>query len=311
MSKYERFVGILTASGIGAAVFLSSCGGKDDEKESQSTASSDPAEESPAPAEPPQRAFWNELLLHKAIREGNIGYSGNGVFQINEQTRQPEAVVLSNCGVTNIEPLRGMPLKMLDLQGCPISNIAAVEGMPLMEFFLDGTNVEDLSPLEGNTTLQKLYVDRTNVKDLEPLRKLPLQELNLSKSRVDDIAALEAMPLRMLWLTGLPVTNIMPLRNCPLESLTLHQTRVEDLRPLANHRYLMRLHIGETPVRDLTPIAGLRLTRLVFTPAGIEKGIDEIRQMPMREIGTHFDDEMKTLVPSPAFWQQYDQGAFK
>ncbi|MCB1229193.1 MAG: hypothetical protein KDN19_02940 [Verrucomicrobiae bacterium] len=255
--------------------------------------------------------FWTDVTLHRAIRAGNVGYSGNGQFQINEQG-QPEAIVLANCGVTNIDVLADMPLLMLDMQGCPISNIDAIKGMPLVELYLDKTNVEDLSALEGNTTLKKLYLNETNVEDLAPLKGLPLEELNLVGARADDITPLAGMPLRMLWLTGLPISDTSPLATTPLVSLTLHRTQVADLRPLSTMRTLQRLHVGDTPVKDLTPIARLPLTRLVFTPSTVEKGVDEVRKIPtMQQLGVEFEDDMSTLMPPPVFWAKFDAGEFK
>jgi hypothetical protein len=51
---------------------------------------------------------------------------------------------------------------------------------------------------------------------------------------------------------------------------------------------LQRLHIAETPVTDLSPLKGMRLTRLVFTPANITAGIDVAKSLPLQEIGTRF-----------------------
>ncbi|MCB1077911.1 MAG: hypothetical protein KDM64_08810, partial [Verrucomicrobiae bacterium] len=105
--------------------------------------------------------------------------------------------------------------------------------------------------------------------------------------------------------------DISPLVTTPLISLTLHQTRVENLQPLATLRTLQRLHIGETPVKDLTPIASLPLTRLVFTPSTVEKGADLIRQIPtMQQLGVEFEDDMNTLMPPAIFWERYDKGEF-
>jgi hypothetical protein len=296
---------------VTVAVFLIGCGGSSDEKAAVPEPANEPSAAAPEPKAPKRPTYWSDITLHQVIRDTNVGYSGNGQFQIDQQG-QPEAISLGSCGITSIEAFRGLPLKLLDLQGCPITDISAVEGMPLVELYLDSTNVEDLSALEGNTTLRKLYVDNTKVKDLTPIKQAPIQELNLVKSRVTNIDALEDQPLRMLWLTDLAVKDIRPLRKCPLESLTLHRTLVEDLKPLENHPYLMRLHIGEAPVRDLTPLAGLRLTRLVFTPATVEKGIDEVRTIPtMTEIGTQFEDQANTLMPPAVFWPKYDAGEFK
>ena len=55
------------------------------------------------------------------------------------------------------------------------------------------------------------------------------------------------------------------------------------------------------------------LTRLIFTPSRIKKGIDYAREMPsIREIGTAFGtpgDEGK-MHPPHIFWQMYDEGKF-
>lgn len=305
---------LLTATSLATAMLFSAC--SDSEKttpdsETAEAASPEPEKKVTPPTPAAEPTFWSEVTLHRAIRAGNVGYSGNAQFQINEQG-QPEAIVLANCGVTNIDMLSGMPLMMLDLQGCPIANIDVLEGMPLVELFLDKTNVEDLSALAGNTTLKKIYLNETNVEDLGPLKGMPLEELNIVGARVDDITALAGMPLRMLWLTGLPVSDVSPLATTPLQSVTLHRTKVEDLRPLATMRTLQRIHIGETPVKDLTPIARLPLTRLVFTPSTVEKGVDLIRQIPtMQQLGVVFEDDMSTLMAPPQFWAKYDAGEFE
>lgn len=261
------------------------------------------------PKEPTAPIVWTEVALHKALREANVGYSGNGEFRI--EGGRVLAIRLAQCGITNLEPLRGMGLMMLDLQACPVSDIGALKGMPIIELYLDGTAVEDLSPLAGMNSLKKLYIDRSNVQDLSPLKGLPIQELNAVGTRVSDISALKGMPLQMLWLTDLPVKDVSALAGSPLVSVTLHRTKVEDLAPLAQTR-IQRIHIGETPVKDLTPLAGLPLTRLVFDPVKIQKGIEGIRGITtMTQIGTKFEQDLNTLLPPAQFWPKYDAGEFK
>ena len=67
---------------------------------------------------------------------------------------------------------------------------------------------------------------------------------------------------------------------------------------------LKRLHIGQTPVSDLTPLRHLKLERLVFTPGNIKKGMDDARNMKtLTEIGTTLD----ILMPANEFWSRFDQ----
>jgi hypothetical protein len=80
---------------------------------------------------------------------------------------------------------------------------------------------------------------------------------------------------------------------------------VRDLTPLAATN-IKRLHIGETPVTDLTPIRNLELTRLIFTPGNIEKGLEAARRMEsLVELGTTFENRM----PPDVFWHLYDTGS--
>lgn len=296
------------------ALVLAGCGGekkvdKDKPVVSEKPVAAEVAEPAVESAKPVRPKFWSDVLLHAAIREVNPGYSGNGEFQIDDG--KVTAVRLAQCGVTNITPLVGMELAMLDLQACPVQNIDAVAGMPLQGLFLDSTVVEDLSPLKGNTTLQQLYVDRTNVKDLSPLKGLSISVLNLVGTRITDLSALSGMPLRQLWLTDCKISDVSALAQCPMESLTLHRTDVADLSPLSSMRALQRLHIGETPVSDVSPLEGLTLQRLVFTPSQITKGIEVLKAMPsLQKIGTAFEDDVDTTLPPAQFWQKYDADEF-
>jgi hypothetical protein len=55
----------------------------------------------------------------------------------------------------------------------------------------------------------------------------------------------------------------------------------------------------------LTPLKGMSLTRLVFTPANIKAGLDVARSLPVQEIGTKFEEASKDLMPPAAFWAQF------
>ncbi len=303
-SSTTVFTGLLSGA---LALVLTGCGGeKEEEKEPVAPKVTEPTAK---PAKSANPKFWTDVLLHAAIREVNPGYSGNGEFQIDNG--KVTAIRLAQCGVTNVTPLSGMELTMLDLQACPVQSIEAVAGMPLQALFLDSTVVEDLSPLKGNTTLQQLYVDRTNVKDLSPLKGMPISVLNLVGTRIIDLSALSGMPLRQLWLTDCKVSDVSALAQCPMESLTLHRTEVADLSPLSSMRSLQRLHIGESPVSDVSPLEGLPLQRLVFSPGQVNKGIEVLKAMPsLQKIGTAFEDDVDTTLPPAQFWQKYDAGEF-
>ena len=76
---------------------------------------------------------------------------------------------------------------------------------------------------------------------------------------------------------------------------------------LSGMQSLKRLNIARTQVKDLSPLEGLNLQRLIFTPSEITMGIDAVRSMTsLAEIGTSFE----TVMPAAQFWNAYDAGEF-
>jgi hypothetical protein len=62
-------------------------------------------------------------------------------------------------------------------------------------------------------------------------------------------------------------------------------------------------------ISDLSPLEGMNLNALLFTPKNITKGLDVIRQMKsLKTIGVGLGDNDEF---SPAeFWKKYDAGEF-
>ncbi len=305
-------------SPIWIAVVLAGCGSELAEAPENSNArptDQSPSEESieaPRPAavpEEPESAPLTEEGLRAALRRANpeltgeVGVAGDG--------RAILAVETHDRNLTDISPLAGLPLLGLDLARSGVEDLTPLQGMPLRELYLEDTPVDDIESLEG-MPLEKLYLSNTKVDDLDPLRKATqLKELNLVGAQVSDLSPLAGLPrLELLWLTGCPVDDVAPLaRVRSLVSLTLEDTEVDDLSPLEGHP-LLRLHIGKTPVTDLTPLRSMQLTRLIFTPNRIEKGMEHARNMStLREIGLEFSDPRARPPMAPAeFWAKYDAG---
>ncbi len=212
------------------------------------------------------------------------------------------AIDLRQSGVTDIAPLKGLPLKYLDLTMLPITDLSALKGMPLEELYLEGTKVTDLSPLAG-MPLKVLRMEHVPVEDISPLAGMKLERLNLFDTKVKDISVVAGMPLNTLWITESKVEDISVLQGMKLESLDLRKTAVTDLSPMAGNEKLQRLNIAESGVTDLTPLKGLHLQRLIFTPEKITTGIEFIQNMPsIRKIGPSFDE----VVDPATFWTEWN-----
>ena len=243
--------------------------------------------------------------VHRSLKAKNPSYNGRGKFQ--QSAGRIVVADLSGTGIGDPSPLRAFPLEALDLSENPIADLTALSGMGLRRLALEATKVTDLAPLKG-MKLTGLYLNRTRIRDLTALRGMPLELLNLYETDVTDLSPLQDMPLKSLWLNGTKVRDLTPLAQCPLTSLTLVETPVTDLYPLAGSTTLRRLHIGQSAVTDLTALKGMKLTRLVFAPRRIRKGIEVVRKMDsIREIGSKLDN----MMPPKEFWALSDEGKFK
>jgi len=247
-----------------------------------------------------EKVLANPGILHQRIKLKNPDYNGQAQFASDPALGLVGDFTGSK--ISDLSPLAGIPFNALDLRGQPISDLKPLQGMPLKLLGIEDTRVVDLTPLKG-MKLEKLYLNNTAVSDQTPLAGMPLTELMLVGTKVKNIMALKGAPLQMLWLNETQVADISPLAGCPVTSLTLEGTKVADLKPLSKMMSLKRLHIGQTPVSDLTPLRHLKLERLVFTPGNIRKGLDDVRNMKtLTEIGT----TLETLMPANEFWARYD-----
>ena len=244
-------------------------------------------------------------ILHQKLRKKNPDYQGQAQF-----AQDPIAGLVGDftgSRISDLSPLAGIPFGALDLRGQDVSNLKPLQGMPLMLLAIEDTRVTDLTPLK-DMKLEKLYLNNTPIIDLRPLNGMPLKELMLVGTQVKDLKALHSMPLQSLWLNNTPVRDISPLASCPIISLTLEGTRVADLKPLSRMASLKRLHIGKTPVSDLTPLKPLKLERLVFTPGNIKKGLNDVQnKKTLTEVGT----TLETLMPANDFWSRLGQRKVK
>ena len=241
--------------------------------------------------------------IQAILMKANPDYRGQG--NIHEEGGTIVAAEFPSCGLRDLSPLRGLKLQALDLSGNPVREIRHLRGMPLTRLFLEYTLVESLEELR-EAKLVELRLNGSPVRSLAGLEGQPLENLYAVGTQINNISALASSNLRQLWLTESPVSDLSPLEGLPLVSLTAHRTLVEDLSFVRKLPLLQRLHIGETLIKDLSALGGLNLSRLVFTPGRIERGLKVVQGLSnLSEIGTKFDDQGRDLMPPDAFWAQF------
>ena len=237
------------------------------------------------------------------LSRANPDYRGQGKFQ--EQNGVIIAAELPNCGLRDLSPLRGLPLQAIDLSGNPVLELRHLKGMPLRTLFLENTRVVSLKDLRG-AKLKELRINNSPVQSLKGVEGQPLENLYAVGTQITEVSPIRSSNLKQLWLSESPVSDVSGLAGLPLVSLTLHRTLVEDLTFVRQLPVLQRLHIGETLIEDLSPLAGVSLTRLVFTPSRIKHGMNVVRSLyGLREMGTVFDDSGRDLTSPEVFWAKY------
>ncbi len=203
----------------------------------------------------------------------------------------------NNRHLTNISPLKDVPLVKLNLANTSINSLDALKGTPLHWISIANTNVSDISPLAGSklfyldisnsrvTNLHKLaHLDISNLAiagipktDLKILQKFPLQNLIIDNSQMIYFDVLSNLRLNELTIYGANKSAIKNLAKIPLKSLTLHGRDVDDLSGLDGMK-IQNLSLISTRVKNLNDIRILPLKKLIIHE-GLIRDIDPLRNL--------------------------------
>ncbi|HCE46461.1 MAG TPA: hypothetical protein DET40_23195 [Lentisphaeria bacterium] len=145
----------------------------------------------------------------------------NGVWKID----------ISNQQISNISPLTGLSISLLNLSRTEVFDLNSLKGSKLSELYLDWSNVSDISPLKG-LPLKTLSLAGLQIKDFSTLKEMPLENLNLSESNVRDIGFLKGRQLKVLSLRRTDVNDLGPLKGMKLQQLSLFETNYRSLKPI-------------------------------------------------------------------------------
>ncbi len=179
--------------------------------------------------------------------------------------------------VTDLRPLRGLPLRILRLHSQPVSDLEPLRGMNLEELTLPESRVADLSPLKG-MKLSAIALQRSKVSSLEPLRGMPLGRADLYLSSVNDLSPLKGMPLYYLNIGGLPVSE-------------------SDFELLPTFKGLEWLIMQNVPIRDISHLRSLRLRAIILTGTKVED-LSPLLGMPLQDISLDYRPDRAEFLRS-------------
>lgn len=198
-----------------------------------------------------------------------------------------EELYIITSPISDLTPLKGMELRSINVERTQVTDLSPLQGMPLSYVNLYFTPIADLKPLHG-MPLKYLQIMGTRVTDLSPLKNLPIENLYCVSSKVSDLSPLKGMPLTTLACDHTQVSDLSPLKGIPIKVLGLGSTRITDLAPLKGMP-LVDLNISETKVTDLSPLKEMPLEILVCSfnskrDAGILKSISTLKQINLKPV---------------------------
>jgi serine/threonine protein kinase/DNA-directed RNA polymerase subunit RPC12/RpoP len=267
----------------------------------------------------PNDKSMTPVELHKALKAVNPDYLMDGNFTV--KNGKIVGVGLYGKKISNLSPLRGLPLKNIDICVTQVINLKDLEGMPLEKLRAGRTKISDLSPLKGipikhlnvseNPILEDLsplkglpltYLTlrcNSKISNLSPLRGLPLNKLDFAGcKKVKSLKGLEGMPLTILDASSNGISDLAPLKGIPLKNLNLGRTKVNDLSPLKNMP-LITLKLEFNPqINDFSPL--LECKKLSSLWVDIENAnLASLKKHP----------SLKTINKKPVaeFWKEWDK----
>jgi Leucine-rich repeat (LRR) protein len=102
---------------------------------------------------------WELILDHQPISDLSILQGAKTITRLS----------MADAPVSDLSPLRGMPLTFLRISSTKVTDLSPIKGMPVTNLTMTATAVHDLTPLVG-MPLHGLYMgDCKQIRDLSPL----------------------------------------------------------------------------------------------------------------------------------------------
>jgi len=193
---------------------------------------------------------------------------------------------LSNTAITTLAPLMGLALESLSINNTAINEISALAGMPLYELDMADTLVSDLTPLSGGK-LRILNAHHSRITDLQPLHDISFLLLDCSDTKVSSLAFLLNTRQRNLIFDNCPISDLSPLLSCVVENLSLIGCPEQDALTVAQLR--VSSFSGQTNANavSLRSIARMRGNQLNLGTASNLSDLAPIAQMPLISLIFH------------------------
>lgn len=153
-------------------------------------------------------------------------------------------------GITSLEELARLKnLKQLDIVMQQITDISPLKGLPLERLNIAGNRITDLSAIENMHTLVELNIDYNPVSDILPLSTLYyLVSLDASDTLIEDVTALAGLYyLKFLYINDAHIKDVSALADLELVNCFLENNKIKDVSP---HEGTENLNVEGNPIKE-------------------------------------------------------------
>lgn len=225
----------------------------------------------------------SERLLNNAIDDIKLRNSHIETlnYEISLIGNEFALALQDNRELTDISPLKGLPLVKLNLSGTKTGSISSLSGMQLTWLSLAGTNVSDLSPL-SSSNLTYLDLSNTKIKDLNPLLSLPLKTLIIAGIPKLDISKLMTLPLKRLTIDRYQTSYADVLKQMNLEHISVKNAANKSIQVLSTLT-VSSLDLEGRDVTDLSALRGMNITSLTLDSTKV-RDLDDLSRLPLNSL---------------------------
>jgi len=209
---------------------------------------------------------------------------------------------------TSLRSLRGAAgltaLTDLDAQRTSLSDIAELASFTqLSEVDLRSTKLDTVSGVPKLTKLTTLNISETRVSDATPLASLPaLRTLNADSAQLTTLGPRGSLSqLREVTLSSNELHSIEALDGAALTAVYLDGNPLSDIRPLAGISPTAWVSLGDTQVRDLSPLPDT---------VSVRADSSDDTELPPATVGVPYDLGLRGIDGTPlcpdGFWMYTD-----
>jgi internalin A len=199
-------------------------------------------------------------------------FAAKALFTEQAKATKPVMIVLSEPALSDLSPLRGLQLKILELKGdagsvvdwSGLGPMSSVKSLTLRHCeIVDGTELLIFPNLKFLALQSTTVADWTTLAQLPSLTKLGLS-LNKSKS-IDGLQSVQELEEIEIFGSELNASQLKILAKLEkLKKFVLYSCVIDSLSPLATANRLNELYLFDTSISDMTSLQSLtQLTKLV------------------------------------------------